>query len=48
VILDGFLITRLTNLLKFFSVTIEVLEIIEEDGKYAKKQVEASGFVEEM
>jgi Domain of unknown function (DUF4371) len=37
----------LTNLLNFFSVTIEVLEIIE-DGKDAKKQAEASGFVEEM
>jgi hypothetical protein len=37
----------LTNLLKFFSVTIKVLEIIE-DGKDAKKQAEASDFVEEM
>jgi hypothetical protein len=38
----------LTNLLKLFSVMIEVLEIIEEDGKYVEKQAEASGFMEEM
>jgi Domain of unknown function (DUF4371) len=38
----------LTNLLKLFSVTIEVLEIIEEDGKNVEKQAEVSGFMEEM
>jgi hypothetical protein len=38
----------LTNLLKLFSVAIEVLEIIEEDGKDVEKQAEASGFVEEI
>jgi hypothetical protein len=38
----------LTNLLKLFSVTIEVLEIVEEDGKDAEKQAETSGFMKEM
>jgi hypothetical protein len=38
----------LTNLLKLFSVTIEVLEIVEEDGKDVEKQAETSGFMKEM